>query len=454
MVTRKVNWRLKMSDIIINRLNVDSIFGLDIADLLSPNNVDDFNCSRGTESWFINIIDAMSKVEKYGFKYPKIASSLYSTTDRGFRSTFSDYYVDKLMPLVFDLKSPNTFHKTDFSMYIKCISLSCKGAISIRVSIRLDKENKYTIKDIISNYYDIITFLKEKVYNCLISFIKLLNENLNWNLEEISFNVFLHKLLYYEIIDFDFAIKNIANPVIKDLYNDEEYLKQFAVFSRMSKVDYKNYDINKLDKFKHSDLGNRNDEMWVLNSERLIRYHPESTTDKYNMLFFQDVILGAEILLQQKIVLQYLNRWITEKRLILRNNINLIEKKIEINYEEINSMIFKLGNIYDLLSDNFLIQRNIGHSFFNVLIENIIEKMRVKEILNSNKESLSEFFSLITAITSQLMTNQSAKLDSLNYQTSKESANINKLVGRLTFLMFFVAVLQLLVAIFSALKLF
>ena len=239
-----------MSILEFTRFDIISIYGIDIGDLLKSNDIDSFNSSRGTDEWFFGINEKISNANKFGFNYPKLAHSLYSDTDRAVRSTFSDYYVDRLMPLHFTFIEQPIFYQDGFVIKMNNVSLSRKGAITIEVEINLEDNCTYDLNEIITQYYKIKIFIKQKVYDSLLKCIKLINQTIVWELQEISFHTFQQKLLYFESIDFDYNVAEMVRKPIKELYDDVIYLQQFAVLSRMSKVDFKNYDLNKLNLFK------------------------------------------------------------------------------------------------------------------------------------------------------------------------------------------------------------
>lgn len=443
-----------MKTLNITRFEIVGIYGIDVSCLMEKRSEEYFNSIRGNPAWLHKLKAKVTDPNRFGFTYPEFAESRYAKTDRVIRNTFSIYYINNLMPLVFRLNKEDILYDELFNIEILSASINSNGAITIKIKACKENSTVTSIKDIIDACYKYKKGFHEKINLLIIQFIELLSDCITeLEIEKIPLNKFEQYLNYYEIIDFDYDTNETEKVKIKSMYKDEFYIKSLAALFRMSKTDFYNYDVSMISDIRHNDCGNRIDELWAINQDRLLRYHTYAKTDKYIECFFSDIILGTEILLQQKIVLQYINQWISIKRFNLREMVNINPRGLEVDNEKIVQLIFEMVNIYDVVSDGFLIQKNTNHTFFNLIIEKIIENMRLEKMHNSGRVIISDLFSLLTSISSQISTNTSINFDNLNFELSKSMGRINSFVWKITLLMAIVAILQLALTIFSFFKL-
>jgi len=433
-----------MSVLNITDFEIIGFYGIDLVHLLEENSANRFNSYRGNNTWLQELKNKVPNQGICNFNPPIFAKSKYAETDRIIRNTFSNYYVNNLMPLVFELKEKVvTYREYDdlFNIEIQSISISANGAVTVK--IRAFKENGGTItciKEIIKGCRNYKNSINEKIRSLINQFINVLNDYVKDKIKckEISISCFEQYVSYYEIIDFDYVTKEAEKMKIKSMCVDESYLRPLVALFRMNESDFSNYDMNKISDIKDNDHGNRVDELWAINRDRLLRHHPYRK-DEHNKRFFSDIVLGIEILLQQKVVLQYLNQWIGTQSSRLRK---VIDGKCEVNNDKIFPLIFEMVNIYDIISDSFIIQRNTNHAFFNLIIEKSIDNMHLKDILCTNREMISDLFSLLTYISSQITTKTSINIDNLTSSMEQTGSKMKNL----TIIMIFAVILQLVAA--------
>jgi len=414
-----------MSDLNITRFEVTGLYGIDIAHLLEKESVEHFNSIRGNKEW----------LSKFKEKAPvssgtlDLAKSSYAKTDSSIRNIFSNYYLNNLMPLVFQLNKKDI--NDLFYIEILSISISRNGAITIKIkSSKSNSGIKSKIEQVIDVYYKYKENINNKVLSHLSNFIELFNDFFNNYNNKIKFKKKMDDNLeqyisYYEIVDFDYDKTKMKKNTIKSMYDNELYLKSLVALFKMTRTDFSNYDISKISDIKNNDYGDRVDELWAINQDRLLRHHPEAKTKENIENFFLDIILGIEILLQQKIALQYLNQWIGKQNIELRKIINssknvfkskknvfsflkniknVFKRNLSVK-SKLDYLIFEIVNtyvnIYDIISDNSMMQVNTNHTFFDLIMEKSIDKMRLKDILCSNKDMISDLFSLLTSISSR-----------------------------------------------------
>lgn len=440
-------------DLDITSFKIVGLCGFDMTHLLEEKWESHFNSIRGGKTWLDRLKSITENPERFGFKFPGYAESSYARTDRDVRNTFSKYYVKNFMPLFFELVEKKAVYTGLFEITIDRVSVSDSGAVTLRIesAVKNGVELKST-RSIIDGYYEYKQKVIAEIKTCVCKFIELLKDSFNKMNNNISFNEtltddFEQYVSYYELVDFDYGRSGAKKMPIKSMYEKgaEDLLRPLVALFRMTKINFNSYDIAMISDIKNRDYGNRVDEIWAINEDRLLRHFPYEKADTYTKLFFLDVVLGIEILLQQKIVLQYLNQWIDIRRSKLREGINFRGERPKFDENQINPLIGEVVDVYDVISNGLIIQRNANHTFFNVIIEKSIDCMRLKEMLGSNRELIMDFFSLLSAISSRMTADAAVSVGEAGYKAAVS-------MGLLTRIMTAVAVLQLLVAVVMLLK--
>jgi len=431
----------------ITRFELTHIFGIDLGHVIGSSEME-FNLRRGTPGWLNDLKLRFDKAGTYGFKRPYFDESEYSKTDRVGRNTFSPYFAFNLMPLSFELTNPISIQEKFFSCQIKNYRVGPKGSLSIRIDTTLNHNKPVNVDSLIDLYFRYRVSLKNRLYAHINNFIQCWNAHINeFQLTEVTFDDIESYIHHYEVIDFDYRIMpGNQSMSIAEIFEhpDTQVLKQLAGLSRMS-PSYSNYADSKLGSFKDNDISNRDDELWVINLERLLRFHPDSKKSVYVDSFFIDVKLGFEILLQQEISLEYLSAWINKKRAELRSKLSTqLIRDESINEKEIQSILGEITNLSDIFSSQFVIQRNIKHSFYNAVFLRAFEVLSIEKIIKQTKEAFNDLFSIYSVYSSQKISNISLSFEEANL-------NLNKSVQRLTL---WVVVMTFFILSFGALQLY
>jgi hypothetical protein len=254
---------------------------------------------------------------------------------------------------------------------------------------------------------------------------------------------------YYEIIDFDYHIApGNRFMTISEIFSSTniDLLKQLAGLSRMS-PSHRHYASTALSNFKYANISNRDDELWVINEERLLRYHPESKKNIYIDSFFEDVRLSFEILLQQEVNLEYLSAWINKKKSELR--IMLSEhysSNKSVGDIEIQTVWAEIANMSDIFCDQFIIQRNVKHSFYNSVLRKAFEVLSIESIIKQTKDSFNDLFANYSIYSSQKSANLSLDLEEANLKLNKSVKLLNVCIVIMTLIMLGVGLLQTYIA--------
>jgi hypothetical protein len=129
----------------------------------------------------------------------------------------------------------------------------------------------------------------------------------------------------------------------------------------------------------------------------------------------------------------------------LRGGINFSGDRLKFKKDLINPLIGDVIDVYDVISDGLVVQRNANHNFFNLLVGKIIGCMRLEEMLDLNREMVLDFFSLLTSISSQITADNAVSV-------GEKGNNVAASMSKLTKIMTAVAILQLIVAIVTLMK--
>ena len=435
-----------MALITITDFEFTHIVGIDLGHLIKPKHESTFHTYRGSTDWLSEIKERFvekNHLRNFGLVLPHFDQPQYNKAEETGRNTFSSYYAFNLMPLSFDLipllsDQPNYhFSQGAFKSKVQSFRLSPKGSITIRINSLIDQELE--VEKLIEQYYSYQKDLRTRLPQFANEFVKCWNEHIpqivlnEFKLDDMD--RFAHT---YEIFDFDYKIKSDPSVLIKDILENDDYieaLKDIAGLSRMSKYAYTKYHAGKLKDFKSQNFGNREDELWLINAERMLRYHPEKTKDNVKFLF-DDVKLGLEILLQQEVSFEFLTAWTNRKRSELRLKFARTHQNDKEFEKEVEKLLIDIVNISDILSDPFIIQRNVKHSFYNTVLTKAIEAMALQQKTQQAREAFNDFFALVSVYTSQKLSNISLKFDSANLK-------FNKTIRRLTVLMIILALLTL-----------
>ncbi len=412
----------------ITNFKLTTIFAIDIGDL--SNDASFYNQRRGLQSTLDEVKMLLGDSEIYD---PiTIESSEYAKTDKKERNTFSEFYSNKFMPLNINFKGSEPITGKYFSTSINSVKVGYHGSVSICCTTTFKKwtrKSKISISDFINEYNIFIETIRAELCSELKKFFEFWNSRIKF----IQLNLIDTKLSNFqkfEILDFD---HNLELPINTIFTNDKENAKQLARLLRMTKSSYSSFDDKKVEKLKELNLGSRNDELWIINEDRLVRHHPEDNI--YLKAFLSDIILGIEILTQYESNLLYLNHWVVDKRAELRNILS--EQKDKKQLENTLSEIWLDAiHIYDNTLEQYTRQRNIHHSFYNKVIKEGIKYQRLDEYSKQVKNEFKELFDTLNSI-SELQSTQTF-LD-----LEKTNLKINSRMWVLSLILLLTAIFQL-----------
>ena len=375
------------------------IFSIDLSSLIDRRYEDVLNSLRGKRSWLLNIRD-MFYTSKHPmlFKNPECDTSQYIKSARLEKFTISELFLQENSPLRFNIGKP--IRIGGFIISECSVRFHQDGVLTVRFHLKqIRKHAKFDFFDVdgfVSTMQPIRRKIEQKAVEMICAFCEDWNRVSNEVVLEIASKSTLKNSLHkYEIILFDYSTSSGHKIPIKNMYNKDklDLLRQLVGFARMSRpFAWKSYSFKFMSEFVRNDVGNREDELWLVYYERLVRYIPQRK-DQSVVLWLEDALLGIEILLAKKAVLEYVTSWSRAELLLLRQNVQfLVDKKFMLQkaISEANKLI---ANLYCLLStvlDPLSLERNITHEFYLTLIRSVVKHLRIDRLTETAKSTFGD----------------------------------------------------------------
>ena len=341
------------------------------------------------------------------------------------QQTLSSLSARGLMPVIVPALSQKWSDETEyFKWRFACLSIGTGGSVSMRYEVEVAQGNPL-VSDFVSSYFSLIQIIRRDMDAVLEDFRGLLNDA-GGPLAGITYSDFTRSRLdaylsSYECVDLDLDVidretRNRIDEPIKTLFDPDrpDCMRQLAALARMSHVEPEHYDVERLVAFRSADIGNREDEFWVVNPIRLMRSHPEP--QKRNIRrFYADVVLLAEILLQQLASLAYIEAWLREAKSELRSR---AAGGLSANVEEIGDVLARVERISDQLTQPGELLSGMRHLFFRSLTDRMMEEIGLTNASVRVGRAVDIFLSLaagVFSLTSAMeLGNSNARMVELN----------------------------------------
>jgi len=350
-----------------------------------------------------------------------VESAYTSSPDRGTADTLKILELRKMMPLRFSPQTTSPKNEGNgLSWAFDRISLSPGGAVSFRYKIMLDSGSALSVVDLNTAYLIALRAARED----LTKQAQKLFEICNNHIANVRFKVILPDslepyLLTYEAIDTDIDVLDDTDGTevripIKKMYtqNYQDVVRQLAAMSRMTTVVSAYYDWDRLTDFRRADIGNREDEMWLINSGRMVRSHPDRD-DPDMRDYYEDAVLLAEILLQYRASISYVDHWLREAKRSLRSGSIALElegdqsgakddiqshRNIE---DQLGQVILGVERLGDHLADPTELLLGIRNPSFRSLADSLTTAMQVNTAVQSGQRAVTQFLSIAESTYSQ-----------------------------------------------------
>ena len=433
------------------------IFTLDLGYLLEDPWMSGFIAERVSDQWLTELSQKLGNWEKFGFARPEFLESEYGKTDRAPRNTFAKRHAKRLLPLQMRIPQPAKFTERNLTFYADTVCISPQGALSVRILFKLEPNTVLSAEETITDYNHMLVKVPNLSRNTITNFVAF------WNASPISStqlvspsSELLEEVLHsYEIIDFDFNLRsdNEQEEIrsVKNIYKDVDIVPacELAAISKMSPVSCKALNDTKLIEFFDTDIGSRDDELWAINKDRMIRRHPDRRSI-YNKAFFSDIKMASEILATQQATFDFLEEWVAKRRKAMVGQ--MLEYR-GLTLKEKNDFQMQFGevmHITQLLIEPVLLQKNVRHAFYIQVVSRVAKCMEIQESNERSSRALQDFAQLIETVSGYQNAELSATLGNLQVQFAKSAKRIGIATIWITVLAIILTLLQVYMAIQSS----
>jgi hypothetical protein len=430
-------------------------FSFDIGYLFKTPWSSDFIAERTSEEWLINLNQHLKNWDRFGFSRPEFTESEYGKTDRAPRNTFAKRHAKRLLPLAIKLVKSNIFNERNISFFTDSIRISPQGAISIRIIFELHGKISLSAKDTIDNYNHMLIKIPELLKKLIKNFIEF------WNNTEIPVKLvppnteLLNEILYsYEIIDFDFLLKNgneeLEVKSIKNIYVDQDIfpLCELSAVAKMSPSSVEILNDARLHEFIKTDIGGRDDELWSVSRDRMIRRHPDRHSI-YNQAFFDDIKTATEILISQQATFDFLEEWVSRRRKLVVNKMLQYKNLTELEKDDLKNLFGEVMNVTQLLTEPVMLQKNVRHTFYIQAMTELSRCLEIKEEKERASFALRDFAQLIETFSSYRNAEIATSIGNLQIQLGKSTRRIGFLTVWITVLGIILGIIQVYIVFFG-----
>lgn len=377
------------------------IFSVDLSNLIDKTDENALDALRGKRSWLVDISQMFWKNKHPVFENPEFDTSRYTKSARLEKFTISESYLNENSPLCFNVKKQMRLGPFVSSKH--SVRLHQDGVLTVRFHFRQMKKHgrfsSFGVDEFVSTMQPIRKKIEEKAVDIISIFCDHWNKvSDNFALNATSKGALRNHLHKYEIILFDHGNNSAYRMPIKSMYSREQLnlLRQLVGFARMSRpFAWRTYSYEFMSEFIKSDIGNREDEFWLIYYERFVRYIPQRR-DKSVILWLEDALLGIEILLAKKVALEYVTSWSRRELLLLRENIQfLVDRETFKPQQAIKEANRSIANLYSLLSnvlDPFSLGRSATHEFYLTLLKTVIKHLRIDDLARTAKSTFDDLY--------------------------------------------------------------
>lgn len=391
-----------------------------------------FEAMTSTPAWLADDAPRFHQLcsASHDFDGCRLASSTYSqTTERVGATTLAGYAAKGLMPLELHFRDVTTY---DESLHWRpaALHLSGNGAMTLRHEVEFDSpaDGSLDAAGAIREYHTLIRELRNDVGIRASKFAQLWSE-LHPDIP-LSFphdGGLGEESLLYESIDMDFDIcdevgAHLRQPIKTVIHKDHvDVVRQLAAISRMSSIEPQHYDAGRLARFREADIGNREDELWLVNPNRMMRSHPD-WGNPTNRSFYEDSLLLCEILLQQKASLQYVDQWLRESKGMLRKHSYTLDS--ESGARGISDVVLGVERVTDQLADPTQLLLGIRNPFFRDLAQTLAAEMQVIGASERAFQSVSLFLGVTRSLHSHSSAVSQARSASDQQRVAEETQQV------------------------------
>jgi hypothetical protein len=361
-----------------------------------------FMSERADGSWLGMVEAALARHGAGAFATIERVSSEYARTDRAQRNTFASQHAGELLPLELGLERPNQWQEGVFVVTPEACRISPRGGVTAKLHVRIPSDGWIPVDRIVADYNRVLARVPRISLDVFVALCECWQRcGLSPHAASIDEDGLKQHLAVYEVIDVRCGREDGSRVTdigsFKNLYRRRDPItKQLAALCSMSLSAIASLRHANLADFISDDIGDRSDELWVVNRFRMVRDHPDR--DKpYVEAFFADCRTLADIMVADHATLSYLRDWVRHAR---RGIIGSIVG--DAPGDDIPGSLAGLGAVAcagELLCEPLLLHRDVRHGFFVALTKHMTNRLGIDEEREASAAELAGFARTIEAST-------------------------------------------------------
>ena len=422
----------------LRNVRVQTLFCLDTGFLADRAVLTDYNEWRTEGNWRDTVRRRMPAGPAHGLLLRGVLESEYAKTDWGlYRSTLAEPPGHSFFPLDFGFAG-ETVTAGAMTGSLDRIFLSPRGALCfVHESRHADPGTWHSVLQVIRDHRRIYQLSRASVAAGLDAFTRLwADAGLPGGLRRPPDTELWPYVQIYELVDVDLGLQGGDGSVaavedIKKLYRPPASVPgmDLVALTRMSEaaaIDHKNTRVGEL---QRADLGYRSDELWAVTSERLVRCFPERD-DWTEIAFFEDVMIAAAVLLQQRAARDSMALWASSQRSAQYHQTSA-EVADQAGSGGFTEDIRKVMAASAVISEPSLLLIGTRNTFYGLVVPELVRLLGVEERRRSALESVQQF-----AAFSETMA---------NYRAQEAQLSLSQAAGRLGWISVLLAVVALVI---------
>jgi hypothetical protein len=435
----------------LSRANIWSFEAVDFGNLVANEAAAQVLMSqRGRAGWLESIYDRLRVANLDIFNSPRREHSAYERTDRHGRRTFSNEFAASFMPVSLVIQAPDKSLAGVLEWWFAGIRVGATGSFSVLLCAQLhEKHKQVTVKELVQSFHGMRLAARAEEVVILRKFVCVWNGAiLDIPLEVDQIPSQIDRAAVYEVVDVDHMVGDkVIAP--KHLYVGDEVgaLRDLAGLTRMSLV-MDQYDEAGVRRLANHDLGARTDEMWIVNEARLVRHHPEVAANAYVRAFFDDVLIGLDVLTQQAATLSFIGKWLRQARAGFLDGLLEGDPRCE-SFETMQRLLREMSGARELFADPITLQESSGHSFFRSLMSKVSEKLNLDRRRAEVRSSFDSLLQVAQAIAAQESVKNEFGLQKLSIEIAESSRRFTRNAYIIAIAAATLALVQILLAILT-----
>jgi len=378
------------------------LYSIDLYHLVSERERSTLFELRGTPGWLQAVSEKTAATPSLAgaVGLPRFDAAAYRAADRAEKLTIADSYLADRAPLVWSPEQSANIGQ--LSVRLTQIRLHEAGVLTCRIvctEVDIDDatDRLWRVDDLVSE----LRRNRSELLNYFSEVVRLFARQ--WNALDIAPTLDIppdeslwRRLAPYEILLFDYECSDGRVRSIKSLRDSENshYLRQLVGLTRMARrIAWPTYSHAFATAFVSQDLGNRDNELWLVYEERLLRHFPQRR-DSVAQLWLTDAFLAIEILLALRTALELVIFWSHRQLVAVRNDVSAMGSvagdQLVSLVERIRKSVAEIYYLLSTVSDPFEIERGIAHGFFRKLVNAFVVAKRIDRLADDARRSLEE----------------------------------------------------------------